>query len=149
MKKKLINQAAGSTKTWRRLAGLAMLAVLVVVCSAYWPASVVRAQAAMGAGFQPTVVNVSAAISKTPPPGMAWIPGGEFSMGANDPPDMDDVGMKATKDARPIHRVYVDAFFIDKTDVTNAEFAKFVKATGYVTIAESKPRPEDSSGCAT
>ncbi len=30
-------------------------------------------------------------------------------MGANDPPDMDDVGMKATADARPIHRVYVDA----------------------------------------
>ena len=38
---------------------------------------------------------------------------------------MDDVGMKATLDARPIHRVYVDGFFIDKTDVTNAEFAEF------------------------
>jgi formylglycine-generating enzyme required for sulfatase activity len=36
---------------------------------------------------------------------MVWIPVGEFSMGANDPPDMDDVGMKATEDARPIHRV--------------------------------------------
>ena len=64
-------------------------------------------------------------------------------MGANDPPDMDDVGMKATLDARPIHRVYVDAFYIDKTDVTNAEFAEFVKATGYVTIAERKPNPAD------
>ncbi len=74
---------------------------------------------------------------------MAWIPGGEFSMGANDPPDMDEVGMKATKDARPIHRVYVDSFFMDKTDVTNAQFAKFVKATGYVTVAERKPRQED------
>ena len=73
------------------------------------------------------------------PAGMAWIPGGEFSMGANDPPDMDEVGMKATKDARPIHRVYVDGFFMDKTDVTNAQFAKFVKATGYVTVAERKP----------
>ena len=49
-------------------------------------------------------------------------------MGANDPPDMDEVGMKATKDARPIHRVYVDGFFMDKTDVTNVQFAKFVKA---------------------
>src|SRR5437016_13490461 len=48
------------------------------------------------------------------PEGMVWIPGGEFSMGANDPPDMDDVGMRATTDARPIHRVYVDGFYMDK-----------------------------------
>jgi len=77
---------------------------------------------------------------------MVWIPGGEFSMGANDPPDMDDIGMKATMDARPIHRVYVDGFYMDKTDVTNAEFAAFVKATGYVTVAERTPRPEDFPG---
>jgi len=74
---------------------------------------------------------------------MVWIPGGEFSMGANDPPDMDDVGMKATVDARPIHRVYVDGFFMDKTDVTNAQFAEFVRATGYVTIAERTPKAEE------
>jgi formylglycine-generating enzyme required for sulfatase activity len=74
---------------------------------------------------------------------MTWIPGGEFSMGAADPPDMDMVGMKATRDSRPVHRVYVDGFFMDKTDVTNAEFAKFVTATGYVTVAERKPRQED------
>jgi formylglycine-generating enzyme required for sulfatase activity len=77
---------------------------------------------------------------------MVWIPGGEFSMGANDPPDMDEVGMKATEDARPIHRVYVDGFFMDKTDVTNDQFAKFVKATGYVTVAERKPKAEDFPG---
>ena len=62
-------------------------------------------------------------------------------MGANDPPDMDYVGMKATADARPIHRVYVDGFFMDKTDITNDQFAVFVKATGYITIAERKPKP--------
>jgi formylglycine-generating enzyme len=77
---------------------------------------------------------------------MVWIPGGEFSMGANDPPDMDKVGMQATEDARPIHRVYVDGFFMDKTDVTNGQFAEFVKATGYVTVAERKPRAEDFPG---
>jgi formylglycine-generating enzyme required for sulfatase activity len=33
--------------------------------------------------------------------------------------------MKATADARPIHRVYVDGFYMDKTDVTNAQFARF------------------------
>src|SRR5262249_161730 len=66
------------------------------------------------AGFDPTVANTAAAPSAVPD-GMVWIPGGEFSMGANDPPDMDEVGMKATEDARPIHRVYVDGFFMDKT----------------------------------
>ena len=96
-------------------------------------------------GFQPTSENHGPAPAPAPE-GMVWIPGGEFSMGANDPPDMDDVGMKATADARPIHRVYVDGFYMDKTDVTNAEFAKFVKATGYVTVAEKAPRAEDYPG---
>jgi formylglycine-generating enzyme required for sulfatase activity len=92
--------------------------------------------------FEPTIENHQTSSSPVPN-GMAWIPGGEFSMGANDPPDMDDVGMQATRDARPIHRVYVDGFYMDKTDVTNAQFAKFVKATGYVTVAERKPSAED------
>jgi sulfatase modifying factor 1 len=78
-----------------------------------------------------------------PPEGMAWIPGGEFSMGANEPLDKDDVGMKATLDARPIHRVYVGGFYMDKTDVTNSQFVQFVEATGYVTVAERTPRAED------
>ncbi len=77
---------------------------------------------------------------------MVWIPGGEFSMGAQDPPDHDDVGMKATLDSRPIHRVYVDGFYMDKTDVTNAQFAAFVAATHYITLAERKPRAEDFPG---
>jgi len=77
---------------------------------------------------------------------MVWIPGGEFSMGAADPPDMDMVGMSATTDSRPIHRVYVDGFFMDKTDVTNAQFAEFVKATGYVTIAEKTPPQAEFPG---
>jgi formylglycine-generating enzyme required for sulfatase activity len=43
-----------------------------------------------------------------------------------------EVGMHAMAESRPIHRVYVDGFYMDKTDVTNEELAKFVKATGYV-----------------
>lgn len=96
-------------------------------------------------GFQATIENHEPA-PRTSPKGAVWIPGGEFSMGANDPPDMDDVGMKATFDARPIHRVYVDGFYMDKTDVTNAQFSEFVKATGYVTVAERVPRAEDFPG---
>jgi formylglycine-generating enzyme required for sulfatase activity len=49
-------------------------------------------------------------------------------------------------DARPIHRVYVDGFWMDQTDVTNEQFAKFVKATGYVTVAERRPSAEDYPG---
>jgi formylglycine-generating enzyme required for sulfatase activity len=96
-------------------------------------------------GFLPTLENHEPAPGQAPD-NMVWIPGGEFSMGANDPPDMDDVGMKATKDARPIHRVYVDGFYMDKRDVTNAQFGEFVKATGYVTLAERTPRAEDFPG---
>lgn len=54
--------------------------------------------------------------------------------------------MQATVDSRPIHRVYVDGFWMDKTEVTNAQFAAFVKATGYVTVAERTPRAEDFPG---
>ena len=97
------------------------------------------------AGFEATIENRGPA-PETSPKGMVWIPGGEFSMGANDPPDMDDIGMKATFDARPIHRVYVDGFYMDKTDVTNAQFAEFVRGTGYVTVAERTPRAEDFPG---
>ena len=46
-------------------------------------------------------------------------------------------------DARPWHRVYVDGYWMDKTEVTNEPFARFVRATGYVTVAERKPRGED------
>ena len=82
------------------------------------------------------------------PEGMAWIPGGEFSMGAQDPPGMDDVGMNATRDSRPIHRVYVDGFWMDRTDVTNAQFERFVRATGYVTVADNTESGIDTEGAA-
>ena len=65
---------------------------------------------------------------------MIWVPGGEFWMGSSEP---------TFGDARPWHKTYVDGFWMDKTEVTNEEFARFVKATGYVTIAERKPRAED------
>jgi formylglycine-generating enzyme required for sulfatase activity len=49
-------------------------------------------------------------------------------------------------DARPIHRVYVDGFWMDQTEVTNDQFAKFVDATGYVTVAERTPTAEEFPG---
>src|SRR3954470_3028382 len=77
------------------------------------------------------------------PQGMVWIPGGEFSMGAADPVAGDVVGVEAPRDARPIHRVSVDAFWMDRTEVTNDQFAAFAAATGYVTVAERTPRAQD------
>ncbi len=67
-------------------------------------------------------------------------------MGAQDAEDMNMVGMRATTDSRPVHRVYVDGFFMDRTDVTNAQFAEFVKATGYITIAEKTPTQAEFPG---
>jgi formylglycine-generating enzyme required for sulfatase activity len=93
--------------------------------------------------FLPTVPNLATPHGPAPE-GMVWIPGGEFSMGAHDPLDRnDEVGMKATVDSRPIHRVYVDGFWMDRTEVTNQQFAVFVDATGYVTVAERTPTRQE------
>ena len=70
-----------------------------------------------------------------PPAGMVWIPGGEFTMGTDS-----DLGWA---DEKPAHRVRVNGFFMDETDVTNAQFRKFVEATSYVTTAEKPPDIEE------
>ena len=93
---------------------------------------------APSAAFGPTVPNPGGAPGPAPA-GMVWIPGGEFSMGALDPRHLEHGGHEAMDDTRPIHRVYVDPFWMDATEVTNGQFAAFVKATGYVTVAEKKP----------
>ncbi|TWT97791.1 Serine/threonine-protein kinase pkn1 [Botrimarina colliarenosi] len=69
------------------------------------------------------------------PEGMVWIPGGEFSMGSD--------FRLARPDEQPIHRVRVDGFWMDRTEVTNAQFREFVEATGYVTVAEKAPDVEE------
>lgn len=46
----------------------------------------------------------------------------------------------------PAHPVTVDGFFIDLAPVTNRDFARFVAATGYITLSERPPRPEDHPG---
>lgn len=67
--------------------------------------------------------------------GMKFIEGGSFIMGASD--------KEGRADEYPAHRVELDGFWIDETEVTNKQFAEFVKATGYVTIAERKPDWEE------
>ncbi len=70
-------------------------------------------------------------------PGMVWIRGGEFWMGAQS---------ADLQDALPVHRVAVDGFWMDRTTVTNREFAQFVAATHYVTVAERPLNPREFPG---
>jgi sulfatase modifying factor 1 len=67
---------------------------------------------------------------------MIWIQGGTFRMGSD----------KHYAEEAPVHRVTVDAFWIDRAPVTNREFRKFANATGYVTFAEIAPDPQDYPG---
>jgi formylglycine-generating enzyme required for sulfatase activity len=67
---------------------------------------------------------------------MQFVPGGQFSMGSND----------HYPEERPVRRVGVDGFWIDRTPVTNAMFRMFVGATGYVTTAEVAPEAVDYPG---
>jgi formylglycine-generating enzyme required for sulfatase activity len=68
------------------------------------------------------------------PEGMVWVAGGQFWMGSDD---------SNYPDTQPVHQVHVDGFWMDRTEVTNAQFEQFVRETGYVTVAERKPDPKD------
>lgn len=65
------------------------------------------------------------------PEGMVLITGGQFTMGTDEEESYDH--------ERPSHFVRVGSFWMDQTEVTNAQFDDFVRATGYVTVAEKKP----------
>jgi formylglycine-generating enzyme required for sulfatase activity len=88
-----------------------------------------------GTAFAATFGLVTFVQRQSAPPGMVWIPGGEFTMGTSADLCWDD--------EKPAHRVRVDGFWMDETDVTNAEFRKFVEATGYRTTAEKPPDAEE------
>jgi sulfatase modifying factor 1 len=129
-------------KWWVLLASVATAGVVVIAATAL-RSKPAGEQPITTQQFLPTVENKNRPASPSPE-GMVWIPGGEFSMGAQAPPHLGDtIGMQATEDSRPVHRVYVDGFWMDSTEVTNEQFAAFVKATGYVTLAERTPRAED------
>jgi formylglycine-generating enzyme len=95
-----------------------------------------------GKDFQESIFN-KALTGLSSPAGMKLIGGGEFSMGGVNPVGMQGGGHEQMDDARPVHRVSVGPFFMDATEVTNRQFAAFVKATGYITVAEQKPTREE------
>ncbi len=66
---------------------------------------------------------------------MIYISGGTYQMGVDND--------QAAPDEYPKHQVAVDGFWIDITEVTNGQYAEFVKSTGYLTTAEQKPDWEE------
>src|SRR5262245_7429785 len=130
------------TRVWLWGAALAAAAGLALLVVGATRRTAPALPAPPRSAFLPTVENTAAAPGPAPQ-GMVWIPGGEFSMGS-------DVAGEAlcglpgvTRDSQPVHRVYVDGFWMDRTEVTNQQFDAFVSATGYVTIAERAPTREE------
>lgn len=81
------------------------------------------------------IFNVITVMAGDQPKNMVWIPGGEFTMGTND--------KDGYSTEKPAHRVKVNGFWMDITEVTNEQFGDFVDSTGYVTVAEKKPDWEE------
>ena len=78
------------------------------------------------------------------PAGMAWVPGGSFTMGTNyrvspDRPNPDKIKL----DEYPAHRVDLDGFWLKETPVTNREYAEFATMTGFQTFAERVPTRDE------
>jgi formylglycine-generating enzyme required for sulfatase activity len=118
---------ATTARTGWRLAGMAVLLVGMAAAGGagawYWSA---HGQAA------PKGMVVGDGVHG--PAGMVHVPDGEFLMGSDH--------KLAQANERPAHKVRVHGFWMDQHHVTNAEFRKFVEATGYVTTAERPPEWE-------
>ena len=111
---------------WLRIVGPSVLTgivvgITVVAFSRGWFAGTATAQPSADLG--PAQVHSRAAPGPVPED-MVWVPGGVFYMGSDH-----------IDDAMPVHKVQVDGFWMDRTEVTNAQFQRFVDATGYVTVA--------------
>jgi formylglycine-generating enzyme required for sulfatase activity len=85
------------------------------------------------ASVDSTAITITSGDTSTA--GMVYIPGGTFLMGGDN--------NQASADEYPKHSVTVKPFRVDKTEVTNASFKRFVDATGYITTAEKKPDWEE------
>jgi formylglycine-generating enzyme len=75
-------------------------------------------------------------VKKSAKDNMVFVAGGQFLMGSD----------KFYPEEKPVRKVTVDGFFIDKYEVTNEDYKKFVDETGYLTVAERPLNPEDYPG---
>ncbi|GBC81628.1 Serine/threonine-protein kinase pkn1 [bacterium HR10] len=125
-----------------RAHGLLILAGLLGLTMVIWMGLSPRLRQAMSGGQQSR--------EPTAPAGMKFLPGGRFEMGSPqarahpaihdhaDTTGAPDPAHEIYDDEGPVHEVALSPFFIDLHEVTNAEFARFVQATGYKTDAERK-----------
>ncbi len=82
----------------------------------------------------PVAQQCQMAIIEGEHPGMVWVPGGSFTMGSD----------HAFPEEGPAIAASAPGFWMDQTEVTNAQFAQFVAATGYRTLAERGMRQGDA-----
>ncbi|MCI0640470.1 MAG: formylglycine-generating enzyme family protein [Gemmataceae bacterium] len=134
--------AAAPTSRKRKLLTLLGLlcfcAALAGVTYALWPTTKLgRPRVGL---LDPTPLKLNPDTPPGPAPeGMVWVRGGEFWMGG----EVEQHNGIIAEDSLPPHKVYVDGFFMDKYEVTNEQWAVFAKETGYLTVAELKPDPND------
>ena len=100
-------------RTGVRVLGIGAVAALVLAASGCGRSA--------GTGAPPATVAPRPDPTGAPPDGMVLVPGGTYTIGSDD----------GAPDEQPVHRVVLDPFYIDRYEVTNAEFARFVAATGY------------------
>ena len=115
------NRAAAGPRPWLRVVAVAFIAL---ACGT-------ALGVALRGRQEPASPTIMAGDGVSGPAGMVRVPGGEFLMGSDH--------KLAQPNERPAHQVRVGAFWMDQHHVTNAEFRRFVDATGYVTTAERKP----------
>ncbi|MEM9281295.1 MAG: formylglycine-generating enzyme family protein [Verrucomicrobiota bacterium] len=121
-----------------RVLGLPLFMLLLASCSEPFSGDL-NDGLPLDSSVKPGLLDSETPEEKSAPKGMVWIPAGAYLRGGD---ESEKGGHSAShQSAYPVHEVHVDAFWIDETEVTNRQFAEFVEATGYVTLAE-RPLPE-------
>lgn len=110
---------------------LLLLAVMLPAAAGYLVATSWWKKEAKEASTPEAVHRIVVGDGTSAPKGMVWVPGGKFLMGSD--------SKLAQANEKPAHPASVKGFWMDQHHVTNAEFRRFVEATGYVTTAERKP----------
>ena len=116
-----------------------LLGLIALLALAAWSTWAWRAARGPQPGTVPPLASVpSCHLPSAQPdsryPGMVWVPAGQFQMGDTTYPE-----------EGPVRSTRVDGFWMDRTEVTNDEFAAFVQATGYVTVAERAWEPKQAA----
>jgi formylglycine-generating enzyme len=135
-KKDLVRNSPGSSKSsgrgslhpWRVVVGLSLTAALGVLL-VFWVRQLSSSREEGSVAPAPSAAALPAAVAL--PDEMVWLSPGSYRQGSEE-----------SADAQPVRRVEIDGFWIDTTEVTNAQFAAFVRSTEYVTVAERLPDPK-------